>query len=181
MRWSASADHVELVSTFRSFDADGDLAAPGGAARPGRGARAALGGAVARRVRAHLRPDLWFTYHVYYKAPDWLGPAVSEALGIPYVIAEASHAEKRAAGPWALGHAAAADAIRRARLILEPSRDDVAGLQGAGGVGPHRAPAAVPRRDAVRGGDQGARARTASAWRASTRSTRRCRGSWSRR
>jgi len=29
------------------------------------------------------RPQLWFTYHLYYKAPDWLGPAVAEALGPP--------------------------------------------------------------------------------------------------
>jgi glycosyltransferase involved in cell wall biosynthesis len=65
---------------------------------------------------------------VYYKAPDWLGPAVSAGLGIPYVIAEASFAEKRAGGPWALGHEAAATAIRSARLVLEPSRDDLAGL-----------------------------------------------------
>jgi len=122
------ADHIELVSTFRSFDADGDVQRQEALRRQGE----ALAQRLAETWRAgpaHLRPDLWFTYHVYYKAPDWLGPAVSEALGIPYVIAEASHAEKRAAGPWALGHAAAADAIRRARLILEPSRDDVAGLQ----------------------------------------------------
>ena len=38
------------------------------------------------------RPDLWFTYHVFYKAPDLIGPKVSAALKIPYVIAEASHA-----------------------------------------------------------------------------------------
>ncbi|MET0527664.1 MAG: glycosyltransferase family 1 protein, partial [Microvirga sp.] len=31
------------------------------------------------------RPCLWFTYHVYYKAPDWIGPRVSKALNIPYV------------------------------------------------------------------------------------------------
>jgi len=38
---------------------------------------------------------LWFTYHHYYKRPDWLGPRVSAALGIPYIVAEASHAAKR--------------------------------------------------------------------------------------
>jgi glycosyltransferase involved in cell wall biosynthesis len=122
------ADHVELVSTFRSFDADGDAAR--------QEALRSQGGALAQRMvkqwRAapqELRPDLWFTYHVYYKAPDWLGPAVSAALGIPYVIAEASYAEKRASGPWALGHDATAEAIRRARLIVSPSRDDIAGLE----------------------------------------------------
>jgi glycosyltransferase involved in cell wall biosynthesis len=122
------ADHVELVSTFRSFDADGDAAR--------QEALRSQGGALAQRMveqwRAaaqELRPDLWFTYHVYYKAPDWLGPAVSAALGIPYVIAEASYAEKRASGAWAVGHDATAAAIRHARLIVSPSRDDLAGLE----------------------------------------------------
>ncbi len=35
-------------------------------------------------------PQLWLTYHPYCKAPDWIGPAVSEALGIPYVTVEAA-------------------------------------------------------------------------------------------
>lgn len=68
------------------------------------------------------KPDLWFTYHVYYKAPDWLGPSVSEALGIPYVIAEASHAPKRAGGPWSIGHDAATAAIRAADRIVGINR-----------------------------------------------------------
>ena len=121
------ADHIELVSTFRSFDGDGDIAR--------QEALREQGEALAERLAAgwrsgppELKPDVWFTYHVYYKAPDWLGPAVSTALGIPYVIAEASFAEKRAGGPWALGHEAAAAAIRAARLVIEPSRDDLAGL-----------------------------------------------------
>ena len=122
------AEQVELVSTFRSFDADGDAAR--------QLALRSQGEALAERLvagwragPAPLRPNLWFTYHVYYKAPDWLGPAVSAALGIPYVIAEASLAEKRAAGPWAMGHEAASEAIRRAHLVISPSRDDVAGLE----------------------------------------------------
>jgi len=122
------ADKVELVSTFRSFDADGDAARQDALRRQG----TALAERMAAQWRAAppaTRPDLWFTYHVYYKAPDWLGPTVSAALGIPYVIAEASYAQKRASGPWAIGHEAAAAAIGRARLILSPSSDDVAGLE----------------------------------------------------
>jgi glycosyltransferase involved in cell wall biosynthesis len=122
------ADHIELVSTFRSYDADGDAAR--------QEALRAQGEAHAQRLvkqwRAApppLRPGLWFTYHVYYKAPDWLGPAVSAALGIPYVIAEASYAQKRAGGPWTIGHEAAASAVQHARLVISPSRDDVAGLE----------------------------------------------------
>lgn len=64
-----------------------------------------------------LRPDLWFTYHLYHKAPDHLGPIISSALGIPYVVAEASHAPKQAGGPWDIGFRAAERAIRAADRI----------------------------------------------------------------
>lgn len=64
------------------------------------------------------RPDAWLTYHLYHKAPDWLGPAVSKALDIPYFIAEASHAPKRAGGPWDIGYRAAAAAIADADGII---------------------------------------------------------------
>lgn len=70
------------------------------------------------------RPTAFFTYHVWYKRPDWLGPAVAGSLGIPYVVAEASYAPKRAGGPWDLGHRATGDAIRAADLILTVNPDD---------------------------------------------------------
>jgi glycosyltransferase involved in cell wall biosynthesis len=72
------------------------------------------------------RPELWFTYHVYHKAPDWLGPPVAKALDIPYVVAEASFAPKQAHGPWAIGHAAAGDAIAAADAVFCLNPDDVA-------------------------------------------------------
>lgn len=84
--------------------------------------------ALVARWRAGRRPDLWFTYHLYHKAPDWLGPAVADALGIPYVAAEASHAGKRAEGCWGEGHAAALAAIRRADLLFAMSAVDASGL-----------------------------------------------------
>ena len=119
---------VDLASTFRSFDETG---------HPAHQATLRDQGALIARVLMdqwsarpdNERPEMWFTYHVYYKAPDWLGPAVSAALGIPYVIAEASYAPKRAGGRWALGHEAARQAIGQAALVLSPSRDDVACLE----------------------------------------------------
>ena len=118
---------VDLASTFRSFDGAGDPA------RQTRLRDAALALAETLLVRWRSappgdRPQLWFTYHLYYKAPDWLGPQLSRALDIPYVIAEASHAPKRASGPWALGHEACERAIRQASLLLCPSRVDIPGL-----------------------------------------------------
>ena len=120
---------VGLASRFRSFDATGD------AARQAR-LRAAGARFASRLIRRYgavpcvRRPRLWFTYHLYHKAPDWLGPAVSDHLGIPYVVAEASHAAKQAGGRWGIGHEAAARAIRRADAIIALNRDDLAGVRG---------------------------------------------------
>jgi glycosyltransferase involved in cell wall biosynthesis len=71
-----------------------------------------------------MRPDLWFSYHVYYKSPDWIGPKVARALGIPYLIAEGSHAPKRAGGPWAIGHDGATAALTAADRLLAMTRFD---------------------------------------------------------
>jgi len=148
MRALALAGHrVELASTFRSYDGEGD---------PARQASLRTqGSALAQRLAAQwrggpagARPDLWFTYHVYYKAPDWLGPEASDALGVPYVVAEASHAGKRAGGPWDLGHRAAQAAIRRADLLLCPTHHDAQGLRVAGAL-PERIQALPPFLDAA--------------------------------
>lgn len=64
------------------------------------------------------RPQAWFTYHLYYKAVDWIGPRVAAALDIPYLVAEASHAPKRAQGAFAFSHAAAEAAIGQAVAIF---------------------------------------------------------------
>lgn len=72
---------------------------------------------------------MWVTHHVYYKAPDWLGPLVSAELGVPYVIAEASHAPKRAGGRWELGHAAATQAIGHADLVLCATHHDMVSVE----------------------------------------------------
>ena len=115
-----------LASRLRSYDGVGD---------PERQARLAeLGLREAERLLRRCRqmpgtaPQLWFTYHLYYKAPDWLGPPVCNALGIPYVIAEASVAPKRATGPWAIGHAAVAAALARADAVLGLNPGDRSGV-----------------------------------------------------
>jgi glycosyltransferase involved in cell wall biosynthesis len=119
---------VDLVSDFRSFDGSGDLARQHDLQRQG---QAIAEGLIARwnGCERPARPDLWFTYHLYYKAPDWLGPAVSRSLDIPYVVAEASHARKRLSGPWSGAEVAVSDAIQAADLLLCPTAHDVAGLQ----------------------------------------------------
>jgi len=105
-----------LASHLRSFDPVGRAFRQKKLAAHGRQAAERL---IARwRARPDTAPGLWFTYHLYYKAPDWLGPAVSAALGIPYLVAEASFASKRAGGPWDIGHQAVEAALRRADLVI---------------------------------------------------------------
>lgn len=121
---AAGGHEVTLACRLRSWD---------DAARPGRMEHLeAIGRRCADRLIRRLAPsppDLWFTYHLYHKAPDWLGPAVSGALGIPYVVAEASFAAKRAGGPWAAGHAAAGAAIRRAAAVITLTGKDAPGVE----------------------------------------------------
>ena len=108
---------VDLASRFRSREAAGD---------PARLARLQqVGGKLAdrliRRYRAlpaRRRPQIWFTYHLYYKAPDWIGPKVAKALKIPYLVAEASVAYKRAEGPWGAAHRAVLAALDQAAAVI---------------------------------------------------------------
>ena len=101
----------QLVAVLRQL---GHEVAPLAAARtymrqPDPIAFAALREVAARQVEALFAgwrdgapaPELWFTYHHYYKAPDLLGPAIAGRLGIPYVVAEASDSVSRATGEWA--------------------------------------------------------------------------------
>ena len=84
------------------------------------------------------RFDLWFTYHCYYRKPDWLGPIVSRALDIPYVIVEASHAPRRAQGPTRLGHRAVERALAEADLVLSVNPRDVPGVKARLRPGAHQ-------------------------------------------
>ena len=115
---------VDIASTLRSFDRNGDRAHQLALKDRAQAERQRLLQAFARQQA----PDLWFTYHAYHKAPDWLGPEVSRALGVPYVIAEASIAGKQAGGPWDLGHVATIEAVNRADAVLALTQVDARNL-----------------------------------------------------
>lgn len=76
------------------------------------------------------RPDLWLTYHSYFKAPDLLGPKVSDALRIPYAIVEASYSARREQTAWADWLAAARTSLIRADAIFSFTARDRVGLAG---------------------------------------------------
>lgn len=121
----AAGHQVHLASHFRSRDGAGESRRQERIRDLGK----RLADRLLRRYRAapaDLRPELWFTYHVYHKAPDWLGPPVAKALGIPYVLAEASFAPKQAGGPWSAGHDAAGEAIAAAAAVFNLNPGDVA-------------------------------------------------------
>lgn len=115
---------VSLASRFRSFDGTGNEARQLKIKR----ICGKLGDRLVERYRNmanQARPEVWFTYHVFFKAPDWIGPRVARALGIPYVVAEASFAPKREHGPWRIGHAGARESIVAADLVVTTNGGDL--------------------------------------------------------
>ncbi|MEM6986026.1 MAG: glycosyltransferase family 4 protein [Pseudomonadota bacterium] len=113
----SAGTHVVVPSTLRSFDARGDRDNQRAIRKAGRREARALINRLAAEPPTS-RPAMWFTYHLYHKAPDWVGPLVARALGIPYVLAEASYAAKQRHGPWAAGLASTRQAICQASAIF---------------------------------------------------------------
>ncbi|BCH58216.1 glycosyl transferase [Agrobacterium vitis] len=77
----------------------------------------------------HGKPDLWFCYHPYYKAPDLIGPQLCHQFAIPYVTAEASYSQRRNLGVWAGFQDRLLDTIRTAAVNLCLTGRDMQGLQ----------------------------------------------------
>ncbi len=119
---------VQLASELRAWEGKGDARRQAEIQTLGRHAAEQLITQY-RKLPAADRPRCWFTYHSYHKTPDWIGPAVSEALNIPYLIAEASIARKQQNGAWHDGYIQVLDAVRRADLIFNLNSNDLAGLQ----------------------------------------------------
>lgn len=112
---------VDLCSTLRAYLKDGSAAEIDALKA---GAAAEVRRILARERSRSDRPAFVFCYHNYYKAPDLIGPALAAALGAPYVVAEASRAEKRASGSFATAHALASASIDSARLVFASTEND---------------------------------------------------------
>ncbi len=84
----------------------------------------------ARRLAQRFAPDLWMTYHTYYKAPDMLGPCVCRSSGIPYVVFQGIYSTKRRrnlrTGP---GFLLNRRALRYAQHIFTNRREDELNLR----------------------------------------------------
>jgi len=73
--------NVSLVSQFRSWNGKGDNELQNTLEKRAEN--------VVKRLidqystdKIAFKPDIWLTYHVYYKAPDLLGPIISQFLGM---------------------------------------------------------------------------------------------------
>ena len=134
---------AEPASPLRAYEGKGDAAQQSAIAEAAKPEISAL---IARH-RADP-PALWLTYLSYYKSPDHLGPHVAKALGIPYVIVEASHAPKRVIGDFAAPYAAAKFALESADAVIAMTDHDAAMLQQV--VAPERLHRLPPFIDAAR-------------------------------
>ena len=115
--------NVEIASDFQSRDGVGN---PATQADRQLQAKALLPQLISKGAAAGWQA--WITYHNYYKAPDLLGPDVSAALGIPYVLIEATRARKRLTGPWAHYAKLAEEATDAAATVFYLTRRDAESL-----------------------------------------------------
>lgn len=119
----AGGSQVKVVSDLRLYDGQGDSTAQANLCRAAEIERAL----VQKRLSASP-PDVWITYHNYYKSPDLIGPAIAASLGIPYVQIETSRARSRLNGPWSRFAKAAEAAADRAGLIFYLTKQDYEAL-----------------------------------------------------
>jgi glycosyltransferase involved in cell wall biosynthesis len=120
----AGGHTVDLVSRLRVHDGKGD---PAYQQRMMAAAETELD-----RLRQGPRYDAWFTYHVYHKSPDLLGPVMASAWRAPYLIAEGSLAPKRKDGPWQTYYREARMALLAAGALVCLNPDDRPCLREAG-------------------------------------------------
>ncbi|MEP4766467.1 MAG: glycosyltransferase family 4 protein [Roseibium sp.] len=105
---------VKTVSTFRSWRKEGGEALQRVVKND---ALAEVDRIAQEWQKTGYKPDLFLTYHLYHKAPDWIGTALADRFDLPYAIIEASRAPKRQTGEWAFGFAAADAALARADSV----------------------------------------------------------------
>ena len=117
-----------LPSDFRSDEDAGDRRRQGALER--KGARSAV-----RLVRTYrdlpttARPEAWLTCGVGHTAPDLIGPAVAEALGIPYLLVGVSYERAAARGAHAGWLTLTGRAIAHAGAVLSLTAEDEEGAR----------------------------------------------------
>jgi glycosyltransferase involved in cell wall biosynthesis len=118
---------VRVASTLRAFTSQPDESA---LAQLRGGAEAEIT-RIAAQWHKQGRPDLWFTYHPYYKAPDLLAVPLAREFGIPLATAEASYSVRRNRQGWSVQQGHVADLVGQARVNLCFTERDAKGLRDA--------------------------------------------------
>ncbi|CAN7272977.1 glycosyltransferase family 4 protein [Pararhizobium sp. LjRoot235] len=121
---------VEIASELRAFMPEASSAAVWALTAAAEAER----GRLSARWREAGRPDAWFCYHPYYKAPDLIGPALARDFGLDYVTAEASYSARRNTGLWTQMQAHVLEAVKLASVNICLTRRDLAGLAAAPGA-----------------------------------------------
>ena len=77
-----------------------------------------------------FRPDLWLTYHSYYKSPDLVGPLICRLCRIPYVIFQPMYStRRRKAAGTRVGFYMNRLALKTAAAVFTNNRNDLEALQ----------------------------------------------------
>jgi glycosyltransferase involved in cell wall biosynthesis len=130
----SSGHRIELMSELRAWEGKGDDCVQ----HEIRSRAREISDKIIKIIHARPReliPDIWFSYHLYHKAPDWIGPGVAAELAIPYVVAEASYAPKQLKGRWSMGHAQVIVGLNQAAAIICLNPRDVPALEQMPGNG----------------------------------------------
>jgi glycosyltransferase involved in cell wall biosynthesis len=120
----SSGHDVEIISELRSFSGS---SAPGAHDEARQAAEVEIA-RISGTWSSGSAPDLWFCYHPYYKAPDFIGPILSRRFRLHYVTAEASWSRRRAVGGWRDSQVFIEEAVRHAALNICFREKDQAGL-----------------------------------------------------
>jgi len=121
----ACGHHVEILSELRSWEGDGSCQAQQEIHDRAQQEVERL----VQKYRTVQAPDVIFTYHIYHKAPDWIGVTLAGKLQVPYIIAEASTASKQIDGPWHSGYEQSMKCIQQAQSIIAFNPVDVECLE----------------------------------------------------
>ncbi len=118
---TAGGYEVEILSELRSWEGEG--------CQPTQAEIIRLAEQEVERLthyyQTHRAPKLIFVYHVYHKAPDWIGVELANRLQVPYLIVEASVAPKQIHGQWHNGHQQTIKCVRQAQTIIALNPIDI--------------------------------------------------------
>ncbi|MEM9360702.1 MAG: glycosyltransferase family 4 protein [Pseudomonadota bacterium] len=120
-----SPSDVRLASEFRAYYGQPD---PDKLLENQSKAATEAAAVIANWEKQNWEPDIWLTYHPYYKAPDWLGPKVAQRFNCPIITAEASYSPKRGQDDWAPWHRQNEASLREAQCHLYMKQRDRPGL-----------------------------------------------------